>query len=63
MLLKIQDSPAYYPHGSWHVSVAVALSDFTFANGTLEFADALDYAPPMEKLTDLEYVVHQKLGG
>lgn len=61
--LAHQDSPAYFPHGSWHVSVAVALTDFTVANGTIDFADTLDHAPPMEDLVDLDYTTVELKAG
>jgi hypothetical protein len=49
-----QDSPAYYPHGSWHVSVLVPLMPFTRSNGTLEIAKRVPLCP-MEELVGLEY--------
>jgi len=49
-----QDSPAYYPHGSWHVSALVPLMPFTEANGTLEIAPKVPLCP-MAELQDLVY--------
>ena len=49
-----QDSPAYYPHGSWHISALVPLMPFTEANGALEIAARVPLMP-MEQLLDLEY--------
>jgi hypothetical protein len=43
-----QDSPAYYPHGSWHVSVLVPLMPFTEANGALEIAPKVPLCPMAE---------------
>eukprot|EP00038_Savillea_parva_P007539 m.170864 g.170864 ORF g.170864 m.170864 type:complete len:242 (+) comp13300_c0_seq1:51-776(+) len=50
-----QDSPAYYPHGDWHVSVLVPLTPFTGSNGTLEVAPTLPKAVPMEELKAIQY--------
>jgi hypothetical protein len=49
-----QDSPAYYPHGSWHISVLVPLMPFTKANGALEVASRVPLCP-MEELKGLKY--------
>jgi len=49
-----QDSPAYYPHGSWHISVLVPLTPFTEANGTLEITPKIPLRP-MEELQNLVY--------
>jgi hypothetical protein len=49
-----QDSPAYYPHGSWHISVLVPLMPFTEENGALEIASRVPLCP-MEQLKDLKY--------
>ena len=49
-----QDSPAYFPHGSWHVSVLVPLVPFTEANGTLHIAPRVSLCP-MEELDKLVY--------
>ncbi len=49
-----QDSPAYYPHGSWHISVLVPLVPFTKANGVLEVAPRVPLCP-MEELEGLKY--------
>lgn len=45
-----QDSPAYYPHGSWHISVLVPLVPFTEANGALEVADRV----PLQEMSALQ---------
>jgi hypothetical protein len=51
-----QDSPAYYPHGTWHVSVLVPLVPFTEANGALEIAVSPRVpVSPMEELEKLVY--------
>jgi ectoine hydroxylase-related dioxygenase (phytanoyl-CoA dioxygenase family) len=45
-----QDSPAYYPHGKWHVSVLLPLTPFLQENGTLEVAPICPNMP-MEELS------------
>eukprot|EP00037_Helgoeca_nana_P009320 m.81777 g.81777 ORF g.81777 m.81777 type:complete len:269 (-) comp19501_c0_seq2:3589-4395(-) len=50
-----QDSPAYYPHGNWHVSVLLPLTPFNGENGTLEVADTLPKAVPMSDLEAISY--------
>ena len=49
-----QDSPAYFPHGSWHVSVLVPLVPFTKHNGTLEVHRRVPQRP-MPELAALDY--------
>lgn len=49
-----QDSPAYFPHGTWHVSVLVPLVPFTEANGTLHIAPRVPLCP-MDELEKLVY--------
>lgn len=62
--LAHQDTPAFEPYGSWHVTVLIPLVDFTRANGTLEFADhSPPVGTPLEALAKLDYTpVELKLG-
>jgi len=52
--LAHQDTPAFAPHGDWHISVLVPVTPFTKASGTLEFAAEVP-TTPMEELAALEY--------
>ena len=49
-----QDTPAFVPHGPWHVSVLDPLTRFTSANGTLEVAPSQPVTP-MEELAKLSF--------
>jgi ectoine hydroxylase-related dioxygenase (phytanoyl-CoA dioxygenase family) len=52
--LPHQDTPAFQPFGSWHVSVLVPLTAFTEDNGALEVSDRIPLRP-IESLAGLDY--------